>query len=140
MVLRVFFQVNSLLFNHHIYPLICQWTHPVQHPAEIQHNHHLTNLLGYQFFFTKWNTSRKPSQRPSKIPTVLQIFKPSGTPSSFNNQQPSGVPNLLTDAILSKKPSYINSSRPIYQPSDSPPVAVILYPSPLPTISSTAFS
>ena len=48
---QVFFQYNSLLYHHLVYPVRCQLLRPAQHPEEIQHNHHLKNLLGDHFFY-----------------------------------------------------------------------------------------
>ena len=48
---QVFFQVYCLLYHHPVHPLRFQLLRPSQHPSEIQHNRHLTNLLGSRFFY-----------------------------------------------------------------------------------------
>ena len=131
---QVLFQINGLFYHHQVYRLRFQWLRPEQHPADIQHNHHLTNILGSNFFKPSANPSKKISQSPCTIPTVLQSLKPSGTTSRFTTQQPSGFPNLPPSIIPSNKPSHIPSSIPSDNCSDSLSVFISVFPSPFPSI------
>ena len=76
MLFQVFFQGNSLLYHHQVYPHISQWLHPTQHPEDIQHNHHLTNLFFssfYQVQIPEGNHQRSILQFPLYCKAGIQV-------------------------------------------------------------------